>query len=99
MPSAATEQPAHLHFIGRVKLAVYFLRLHKKIEQRLTIDGSDFLPCPIHTHGCAIINAFRATATRVFQLQEVADKPRTRKRRLVISRRKAPGYAELADDY
>jgi hypothetical protein len=53
---------------------MHFLRLHKKIEQRLMIDGRDFLPCPIRTHGAAIINPVPPECAACLKLQEVAFK-------------------------
>jgi hypothetical protein len=78
------KQPAHLHFIGRMKFSMYSLSLHNKIEQRLMIDGSDFVACPIHTHGGAIINPFRVRAHVCLTLQEVAYKARRAEKRLVV---------------
>jgi hypothetical protein len=78
------EQPAHLHFIGRVELAVYFLRLHKKIEQRLIIDCGDFLPCPIRTHGWGFIDPFQASINGCLKLQEVAFKALDTEKLLVV---------------
>ena len=48
------------------------------------IDGTDFMACPIRTHGGAIINPFRVRAHVCLTLQEVAYKARRAEKRLVV---------------